>query len=342
MSFAALGALRAIDDFVAARREQGFDDLDQFDGLPPDEIGCSALLVLYVLAEYAGADGYAFPSQKTLAKRCRLHDRTVRGILLALERWGLIERQPRIRKDGTWTSDRIRLAYYQPEQQPDSDCSPAGLRPAGGLPRQRGASPKASNQRASGPPDQRASGTDPAGLTPDPTTFEPVTETITSPRKRELDADFETWWEIYPRKTEKRAARELFEAAIRRHGATVDELLSAAQRYAIEVHGRDLSMVKNPTTWLQRQCWFPEAEAAVLSSPEGFPGPEFDLPPRVVSDLFAAAPDVGACLHGATWREEDRTIVTVRRWGADELVKRVGAVRLRALGLRAEAAAGGR
>jgi hypothetical protein len=338
MSFAALQALRGIDDMIAARREQGFDDLDQYGGEPPGELGSSALLVMYVLAEYAGPDGRSYPSQKTMARRCRLHERTVRAILLALERWGLIERQARVRKDGTWTSDRIRLAYYTPKQPRESDDNRAGVRPAGGLLSRRQAKPLGVSLRASGPEDQRASGADPAGPTPGLTTFEPVTESTTSPRKRELATAFEEWWEIYPRKAEKRAASQLFEAAVRRHGASIDDLMAGAQRYAIEVHGRELAMVKNPTTWLQRQCWIAEPEVVAVQPPIGSPALEFDLPPEIVSALFAAAPDVGVCLHGATWREDDRTIVTVHRWGADELVKRVGPVRLRTVNLHVEAA----
>jgi hypothetical protein len=172
VSFKALAALTGIDQAIDARRAQGFE------GQTPDEIGSSALLILYTLASYAGSDGSAYPSQKTLALRCRLNERTVRGILSALESWGLIERIGRTRKDGTWTSDLIRLTYYEAEDAFASGDDPAGLRPAGQTKVRGRAASEEKNQRVSGPQDQRQVSTAPAGVRPDPTTFEPVTQSV--------------------------------------------------------------------------------------------------------------------------------------------------------------------
>ena len=191
----------------------------------------------------------------------------------------------------------------------------------------------------SDPEGLRASDSAPAGVKPDPTTFEPVTEEVTpNARKREVEKDFGRWFAIYPRKAEQRAAFRLFERVLQKREATVEELVAGAQRYAIEVHGRDPAMVKHPTTWLQRQCWVQDPQAAVPAPAHGPPERAFDLPPKIVSSLLAAAPDVSACIYGATWREEDQTIITVSRWGADTLRQRVGPVRLRSIGVNVEPA----
>jgi hypothetical protein len=43
-------------------------------------------LVLMVLADEADDDGYCFPSQRRLAAKCSITDRTVRRVLLELRR----------------------------------------------------------------------------------------------------------------------------------------------------------------------------------------------------------------------------------------------------------------
>jgi len=122
----------------------------------------------------------------------------------------------------------------------------------------------------SDPEGLRASDSAPAGVKPDPTTFEPVTEEVTpNARKREVEKDFGRWFAIYPRKAEQRAAFRLFERVLQKREATVEELVAGAQRYAIEVHGRDPAMVKHPTTWLQRQCWVQDRSARTGPWPAG-------------------------------------------------------------------------
>ncbi len=93
MSFAALAAIR--------------------DVTPPSS---SALLLLFVLAEYAGADGSCFPSQETLAERSKLSVRAVRDNMMLLMKAGLISIERRHRKDGTRTSNKVQLIYYTPEE----------------------------------------------------------------------------------------------------------------------------------------------------------------------------------------------------------------------------------
>ena len=66
-----------------------------------------AKLILICLADFADADGRAWPSQKALEAVSQLSERSVRSALAELERAGLIRREKRYRKgrNGGRTSD---------------------------------------------------------------------------------------------------------------------------------------------------------------------------------------------------------------------------------------------
>lgn len=90
--------------------------------------GASALLLLFILAEYAGPDGCCFPSQDTLSARSCLSVRAVRDNLKLLEEAGLISQERRTRRDGTRTSNLVRLLYYAPEEPPAKSAGCQGSR----------------------------------------------------------------------------------------------------------------------------------------------------------------------------------------------------------------------
>lgn len=75
------------------------------------ETGLTALqrLVLLALADHADRENKCWPSQKRLAERTSLSERSVRKILKELEEAGRIVRQRRDRNDGGRKSDLIRL-----------------------------------------------------------------------------------------------------------------------------------------------------------------------------------------------------------------------------------------
>ena len=66
-------------------------------------------LTLLALANYANEDGTAYPSQKALAVKTSMTDRSVRTQLAALENLGLITRDARKRANGFFTSDFFQL-----------------------------------------------------------------------------------------------------------------------------------------------------------------------------------------------------------------------------------------
>lgn len=73
--------------------------------------------------------------------------------------------------------------------------------------------------------------------------------------------DFEEFYSSYAVKKARRAAEKAYLAALKR-GATPEQLLAGAQRYAAEVSGKDANFVKHPARWLDGDCWRDENSQA--------------------------------------------------------------------------------
>lgn len=67
-------------------------------------------------------------------------------------------------------------------------------------------------------------------------------------------AGFDEFWEAYPKKVSKGGARRKYELAVRR-GADPLHILAAVKRYADAKNGTDRQFIKDPTTWLNQECW---------------------------------------------------------------------------------------
>jgi DNA-binding transcriptional regulator YhcF (GntR family) len=81
-------------------------------------------------------------------------------------------------------------------------------------------------------------------------------------KKEYISADFESWWQAYPRKVSKAKAQNLYTGVIRSKKATAPQLLTSAMRYAAERDGEDPTFTKHPTTWLLGGCWTDEPAPA--------------------------------------------------------------------------------
>jgi hypothetical protein len=84
-----------------------------------------------------------------------------------------------------------------------------------------------------------------------------------APRLRprsQVDGSFEAFWQTYPRKIDKAAARRVYESVLRAGKATAAELLDGAQRYAQERAGHEPRYTKHPKTWLNAESWRNEPE----------------------------------------------------------------------------------
>lgn len=295
MSFAALAAIRGVE-----------------------APGPSALLLLFVLAEYAGADGCCYPSQRTLSERAKLSERAVRDNLRLLEEAGLIRQQRRNRKDGTRTSNLIRLVYYKPEETEFAggcDVAKPAAKSAGSL----GAVESDNRQLTTGLP----------AISAGPTTFEPVREPITPLSAREILAVFDRWWEIYPRKIERPAALKIFSSILRRGGATGEQLIAGAQREAITTHGREPNFIKSPTTWLQRESWVAEPAAANPvrdEAPLGSTRVEFAGPAQLRAAAVAARDEswVRAWIDPCGWDAATKALIPRGPTARDRINQELG------------------
>lgn len=112
--------------------------------------------VLLVLANRMDPTGFGWPSQKLVGREANCSDRTVRRVLADLEEDGVLMRDDRRRKNGSYTTDAVQFAMpVEPE-----DNLAAG--PADNL--------------TDGQIDQRPDTTEPADNLSYPTTFEPNTK----------------------------------------------------------------------------------------------------------------------------------------------------------------------
>ena len=96
MSFLAMGAVRTVRDISPTSR-----------------------LVLYVLAQFSGADGVCHPSQSTVAEEAGLSERAVRNGMTELKAKGHIAAARRVRRNGSRTSDEVTLLYFKPAEAKD-------------------------------------------------------------------------------------------------------------------------------------------------------------------------------------------------------------------------------
>lgn len=305
MSFEALASLREVS--------------------PPSS---SALLLLFILAEYAGPDGVCFPSQDTLSDRAKLSVRAVRDNLGLLVEAGLIATARRARRDGTRTSDEIRLLYYVPEQAPETPrkrVKPPADSAGGELAEKlNGSEDLAGNDHRQIPPvDNRQISQGQPAMVAGLTSFEPVREPITYGARAidEAQARIEA---AYPAKglgfSNRHAVRLALEA-LADEGVDLGGLAAAAGRYAADpiLAKREYGPVKLER-WLSEgryRGWLeagPKGEAAAPAR-AAWAGPA-----ELRAALAAACGEgkVGSYLDRSAWDGEARTIApwssSARAW----------------------------
>jgi hypothetical protein len=83
--------------------------------------------------------------------------------------------------------------------------------------------------------------------------------------KKVWDSAFEQFWKEYPRKTGKLAARREFEAAIKRYGATLQQLLDGIERYRKTKPA--YADWCHPRTWLHQGRWMDEPDSSGKQEP---------------------------------------------------------------------------
>ena len=107
-------------------------------------------------------------------------------------------------------------------------------------------------------------------------------EIETKKAKERATPRFAEFWDVYPRKDDKRRAETAFETALKR--ASADSIIAGARQYAADPN-REASFTKHPATWLNADAW-----ANGPLPPRGGSGPSKD-------DRFMATVEIGRRLQ---------------------------------------------
>lgn len=238
-----------------------------------------AKAILLLLAEAANSAGFCWLSHRTLSEDSEVPRRTLQRKIEHLVGLGLVVVEERRRENGGQTSNGYSLKASREylRDAADDEADPRATVAQGG------ASPDGAGPRAN------------SGAAYEPSSSNPETSDEVSPRRREIEEGFERFWSVYPRKVERSAALKVLERLVRTRRATIDAVVSAAQRYAIAVHGRDPSMVKQPANWLHAEPWRDET---------GSPGVEAEPQQGLARNDFAGPPELRAAAveaRGDAW-----------------------------------------
>jgi hypothetical protein len=74
---------------------------------------------------------------------------------------------------------------------------------------------------------------------------------------------FDEFWQAYPRRDDKAAARKSYAAALKKTDA--GSLIAGATAYALEKKSSEKKFIKLAATWLNNECWLNEYVPAVAS-----------------------------------------------------------------------------
>lgn len=182
-------------------------------------ISSRAIQCYAILARYADNDsGQAFPSRSTLAKRMRCGVKVVDRSLSELVTIKAIEKHIRIENNNYSTSVYV--------------VKKASLRVGSKM-----TPPSVKNDTRVG--------------------SKMTHRTITNELELlNYKKQFDSFWDRYPKKVDKRVAEKAFEKALKR--VEFDELLAGVDRYRDDPN-RKPEFTKNPSTWLNADAWANEA-----------------------------------------------------------------------------------
>lgn len=69
------------------------------------------------------------------------------------------------------------------------------------------------------------------------------------------EADFDTFWSLYPRRIGKGAAQKAWNRAVDAMKVNPELIVQGAKAYAAAKRGTDIQYVAHPSTWLNQQRW---------------------------------------------------------------------------------------
>ena len=215
--------------------------------------GPAGKLILLALANYADDAGSCFPSVARLAVECECTKRTVFTWLETLEKMGLISRENRSRDNGSNSTSRYTLALEitADPQKPDGEkISSGGENFAPPL-----VKPLHGDGEIISPPEPTTYPSSlPKDLFGESSEVEKETDLTSQAsvqtRERARGNGFEAFWELYPNKVGKAAAKVEYDKALKR--VSFDELMEGLRRYVAKTDDRPWC---NPSTWLHQDRW---------------------------------------------------------------------------------------
>ncbi|MEP2955545.1 MAG: helix-turn-helix domain-containing protein [Sulfitobacter sp.] len=201
-------------------------------GLAPAE-----KIVLIQLAERHNKDtGRCDPRISLLVEDCEMGRSTVMRHLATLEEKGHLTRVKRGSENGGRSSSQYDL-HMGVKSQIGTGVKSHG-RDGGKVPFDEGLSPNPDEVKSQ----QR-----------DPLYKEEPVKNLKEP----FLSDFDTFWEVVPRKVAKGKARIAFKAALKK--AKAPEIIDGMRRYAATRVGQDEKYTAHPATWLNGEQWADEA-----------------------------------------------------------------------------------
>lgn len=198
-------------------------------------------LLLIALANYADSHLICFPSIRQLALDTCMSERQIQRVMQSLEARKMVARTPRQRLDGSRSTDTIELSLGGDTMSPPPDMVSPGV----------------------------VTNTTCGGDTMSPlTTFEPSLNHQTEPSDcspaAKVRGDFEGFWEAYPRKVGKGAARPAYRRAVRKIGGLEPHDLLMEGVRSLALRNLDPRFIPHPATWLNQERWDDTPDIAVV------------------------------------------------------------------------------
>lgn len=183
-------------------------------------------IVLYWIADHHNeATGKCFPSHKRLAQLCEMTDRSIRTHIEFLINAGLITKHDNYRDNGSQTSNSYELHLMDTENPRKNIPTPL--------------------ENISDPPQKNL-------LTLNLGNNNLVNEQVN------IELHFDRFYQMYPRKVGKGAAKKAFFLALKKSSA--QKIIDAALEYNKACAGKDKKFIPHPSTWLNQERWDDEVE----------------------------------------------------------------------------------
>lgn len=208
------------------------------------DVSDRAIRVYSILARYADNETLqAFPSRETLAKRAHCHWRSIDRAIDELIKLGAVTKAHRKNGD-SYQSNIYTLRRVLPQLSPGTDTAVRGVLTGESV------------------------GTDTGGNLTITTELEPSN----IEPENDINAQFNDFWAVYPRKKGKGQARKAFEKALEK--TDLETIIAGVHAYMEHEDMSDPQFIAHPTTWLNGERWDDEhVEARVVPRSPHVGGP---------------------------------------------------------------------